>query len=68
MIIPPITIKCRKGTDQPAVILISIGIEDLERISWHQSSSLFHEYGHALHSVYQRTSIKCSVDQGDQLI
>lgn len=45
------TIKCRKGTDQPAVILISIGIEDLERISWHQISSLFHEYGHALHSV-----------------
>lgn len=49
------TIQCRKGSLQPASILISLGIEDLEKISWHQSSSLFHEYGHALHSVLSET-------------
>lgn len=49
------TIRCRKGSEQPASILISVGIDDLEKISWHQSSSLFHEYGHALHSVLSET-------------
>ena len=49
------TIRCRKGSQQPACVLISMVIEDLERISWHQSSSLFHEYGHALHSILSET-------------
>lgn len=48
------TIKCRKSSE-PACILISIGIEDLENITWYQSSSLFHEFGHALHSVLSET-------------
>ena len=51
------TNQCRKQKPkfQPAIILISIWIEDFQRITWHQSQSIFHEYGHALHSVLSET-------------
>lgn len=48
------TIQCRK-LDTPGLFLVSIGIKDFERISWNQSQSLFHEFGHALHSVLSET-------------
>lgn len=61
------TIKCRKQ-NTPALILISHSINDLSRISWTQSQSLFHEFGHALHSVLSRTKFqmlsgtRCALD------
>lgn len=51
------TNQCRKHNhkSQPAIILISIWIEDFQRITWQQSQSIFHEFGHALHSVLSET-------------
>ena len=51
------TIQCRKfGT--PALILLSLSIDDLNRIPWNQSQSIFHEFGHALHSVLSETQFQ----------
>jgi Zn-dependent oligopeptidase len=48
------TIKCRKQ-DTEGYFVISIGLNDLESISWNESQSVFHEFGHALHSVLSET-------------
>jgi Zn-dependent oligopeptidase len=44
------TIQC-KTTRRPGLILLSMGIHNFSRISLNESRSLFHEFGHALHSL-----------------
>lgn len=51
------TIKCRKASEV-GLFLISIGIEDFERITWAQSQSISHEFGHALHSLLSKTKFQ----------
>lgn len=48
------TIQCRKRGSS-GLFLISACIKDFERVSFNQSQSIFHEFGHALHSVLSET-------------
>lgn len=40
---------------QPAVVLITSPIRDVNSVSFTESQSIFHEFGHALHSVLSET-------------
>lgn len=48
------TIKCRKQGNE-GYFVISMGLKHLEAVSWNESQSVFHEFGHALHSVLSET-------------
>lgn len=51
------TIKCRKQGSE-GYFVISIGLKDHETVSWNESQSVFHEFGHALHSVLSETKFQ----------
>lgn len=48
------TIKCRKSGSS-GLFLISVRVKDFERVSFTESQAIFHEFGHALHSVLSET-------------
>lgn len=43
---------------QPAIVLISSPIRDLNAVSFTESQSIFHEFGHAVHSVLSETRLQ----------
>lgn len=49
------TIKCRKWTKSSGLVLISVKVKDFESVSYGESKSIFHEFGHALHSILCET-------------
>ncbi len=49
------TLQCRMLEHQPAVVLITAPVENSNRLSFRESESIFHEFGHAMHSVLSET-------------